>query len=97
MRYVAWLWCVLMFGAAFMLATQAQPLGLPAMPNLVLGMIFSAVAVLPPLWSRDGLLADLGLPGMSRALLAILLPLGCALVGTPLGLDTFMAPPVIAG
>lgn len=96
MRYVAWLWCVLMLATAAILATQARQLGLPAMPNLVLGMIFSATLLLPPLWHRDGLLADLGLPGGSRALLALLLPVACALVGTPFGLDAFLQPPIAA-
>nr|WP_218821424.1 hypothetical protein [Sphingomonas laterariae] len=62
--------------------------------NLLLGMAFSAIVAFPPLWRTGGPLADSGLPGMSRALLALALPAICGLVGTAYGLDAFIHPAI---
>lgn len=94
MRYVAWLWCLLMLGGALLVASQGDALGMDAAPNLVLGMVFSAALLLPPLWSDGAALASLGVPAPSRAILAFLIPLICASAGTPFGLDSFARPPV---
>ena len=94
MKYVAWLWTILMLAGAAIAATQGSALGLNPPRNLLLGMVFSAVIICPALWHRDGLLAGVGLPGVSRVLLALALPLACGFVGTPFGLDSFARPPV---
>ncbi|WP_380874437.1 hypothetical protein [Sphingomonas sp. DBB INV C78] len=91
---MAWIWCCLMLAGAA-LVEQGGTLGFAVPRNLQLGMIFSAGLILPPLWQRDGMLANAGLPGMSRAMLAILLPIFCGLVGTPFGIDSFVAPPIL--
>lgn len=94
MKYVAWLWTILMLAGAAITATQGSALGLYPPRNLVLGMVFSAVIICPVLWQRDALLAGLGLPGVSRILLALVLPLVCGFAGTPFGLDSFARPPI---
>lgn len=98
MRYVAWLWCILMFGSAMTIAAQGEIPGIPFPhgANLALGAAFSAFLVLPPLWEGAGSLGGLGLPAASRAALALLMPLICALAGTPFGLDSFARPPILA-
>ena len=85
-----------MLGGSALIATQGEALGVGPAPNLVLGMIFSATMLLPPVWARDGLLSDLGLPGPSRAVLALLMPLICGVAGTPFGLDSFARPPILS-
>lgn len=94
MKYVAWLWTFMMLGTAAIAATQGPALGVYPPRNLLLGMAFSAVIICPALWHRDGWLAGVGLPGSSRVLLALILPLVCGVIGTPFGLDSFARPPI---
>lgn len=91
MKMLAWGWSLLMLCAAALLAAQGDALGVNPPPNLILGLVFSAAVVLPPLWDRDsGMLGELGAPGLGRVALAALLPLFCGMAGTPFGADAFM-------
>ena len=49
MKYVAWLWTILMLAGAAIAATQGSALGLNPPRNLLLGMVFSAVIICPAL------------------------------------------------